>query len=402
MFIQIFIAMSIWVVFFIRKRLPYWFRASLVIFALYFVSLAGLLQFGLLAAAGAWLIIIPALSVILFNIRTGLAMTLIIFLSFVVITTLNVKGFIVFDYNVSEYAASLSSWVNFSMTYLLGSVLVFIAISISTNSLMNTVSETDDIAKDLARLIETANNPIFEVDTEGKVNEWNQASEKIMGFTKDEVLGKDLVQTFIAEDYRASVKKVLDNTSFFKKVAIWGICIGLPISIIRTCITYFSSHDEFWSLMKTLSYAFGTVPLAIAYVASLGLLYKKRITLLKLFAPVGKIALTNYLLQTLLATTLFYGIGFGFGFVGKFGYTLTIGIAVIEFTVVTVRVVLNLTHSLPNFTQVLLSMGIIFVIRKTIQTEDLKPKSQNDYLLIHCLRSIYIITLVFHVMENWN
>ncbi|MFT5844484.1 MAG: PAS domain-containing protein [Saprospiraceae bacterium] len=400
MFIQIFIAMSIWVVFFIRKRLPYWFRASLVIFALYFVSLAGLLQFGLLAAAGAWLIIIPALSVILFNIRTGLAMTLIIFLSFVVITTSNVKGFIVFDYNVSEYAASLSSWVNFSMTYLLGSVLVFIAISISTNSLMNTVSETDDIAKDLARLIETANNPIFEVDTEGKVNEWNQASEKIMGFTKDEVLGKDLVQTFIAEDYRASVKKVLDNTSFFKKVAIWGICIGLPISIIRTCITYFSSHDEFWSLMKTLSYAFGTVPLAIAYVASLGLLYKKRITLLKLFAPVGKIALTNYLLQTLLATTLFYGIGFGF--VGKFGYTLTIGIAVIEFTVVTVRVVLNLTHSLPNFTQVLLSMGIIFVIRKTIQTEDLKPKSQNDCLLIHCLRSIYIITLVFHVMENWN
>jgi hypothetical protein len=82
--------------------------------------------------------------------------------------------------------------------------------------------------------------------------------------------------------------------------------------------------------------------------------------------------------------------------------TLSLILALIEFTVVTVRVVLNLTHSLPNFTQVLLSMGIIFVIRKTIQTEDLKPKSQNDYLLIHCLRSIYIITLVFHVMENWN
>ncbi|WP_339709447.1 DUF418 domain-containing protein [uncultured Kriegella sp.] len=125
-------------------------------------------------------------------------------------------------------------------------------------------------------------------------------------------------------------ENILDNTSFLKKVAIWGICIGLPISIIRTGITYFSNHDIFWSLMKTLSYAFGTVPLAIGYVALLALLYKKRNTFLKWFAPVGKMALTNYLLQTLLATTLFYGIGFGF--VGKFGYTLNIGIAVIIFS----------------------------------------------------------------------
>lgn len=82
--------------------------------------------------------------------------------------------------------------------------------------------------------------------------------------------------------------------------------------------------------------------------------------------------------------------------------TLSLILALIEFTVVTVRVVLNLTHSLPNFIEVLLSMGIIFVIRKTIQTEDLKPKSKNDYLLIHYLGSLYIIILIFHVMENWK
>lgn len=125
-------------------------------------------------------------------------------------------------------------------------------------------------------------------------------------------------------------ENLLDNTAFLKKIAIWGICVGLPVSIIRTCITYFSSHDTFWSLMETLSYTFGTVPLALGYAASLALVFKKRKNLLNWFAPVGKMALTNYLLQSLLAIILFYGIGFGFA--GELGYTLIIVIAVTIFS----------------------------------------------------------------------
>ena len=217
MFIQAFLAMSIWVLYFVRKRLPYWFRATFLLCTLYVVAATGLLQFGLLAAAGPWFIITPALAVILFNIRTGLTMTLVTFISFIVIAILNVKGFIIFDYNVSEYAASLHSWVNFSLTYLLGAVFLFVAVSISTNNIMDAITETDYVAKELTRLLETASNPVFGIDTEGKINEWNQTSEKIMGFTKDEVLGKDLVQTFIAEDYRASVKKVLEDALLGKE-----------------------------------------------------------------------------------------------------------------------------------------------------------------------------------------
>jgi PAS domain S-box-containing protein len=74
---------------------------------------------------------------------------------------------------------------------------------------LRTVSES--IAKELRQFIETANAPIFGIDADGKVNEWNQTSEKITGFKKDEVLGKDLVETYITEDYRKAVKQVLDN-----------------------------------------------------------------------------------------------------------------------------------------------------------------------------------------------
>jgi PAS domain S-box-containing protein len=74
---------------------------------------------------------------------------------------------------------------------------------------LRTASES--IAKELRQFIETANAPIFGIDAEGRVNEWNQTSEEITGFKKEEVLGKDLVQGYITEEYQGAVKEVLDD-----------------------------------------------------------------------------------------------------------------------------------------------------------------------------------------------
>ncbi len=64
---------------------------------------------------------------------------------------------------------------------------------------------------ELTLFVDTANAPIFGIDSGGLVNEWNQAAEKITGFSKVEVLGKDLVSEFITDEYKAPVKQVLDN-----------------------------------------------------------------------------------------------------------------------------------------------------------------------------------------------
>jgi PAS domain S-box-containing protein len=80
-------------------------------------------------------------------------------------------------------------------------------------------SKMENVALELTLLIDTANAPIFGIDSKGLVNEWNQTSEKITGFTKEEVLGKDLVQTYITEDYRKSVKQVLDDALKGKETA---------------------------------------------------------------------------------------------------------------------------------------------------------------------------------------
>jgi PAS domain S-box-containing protein len=72
-------------------------------------------------------------------------------------------------------------------------------------------AEMARVADDLQRLIETANAPIFGVDTEGNVTEWNSKAAAISGFSKDETMGQSLVERFITEDYRESVGDVLQK-----------------------------------------------------------------------------------------------------------------------------------------------------------------------------------------------
>ena len=67
------------------------------------------------------------------------------------------------------------------------------------------------VALELQTFIDTANAPIFGIDAHGLVNEWNNKAAEITKFSREEVLGKDLVEVYISLDYRASVRQVLLN-----------------------------------------------------------------------------------------------------------------------------------------------------------------------------------------------
>lgn len=79
------------------------------------------------------------------------------------------------------------------------------------NELDSYRSEVKRVAEDLTLLIDTANAPIFGIDAKGNVNEWNQKSAEITGFSSDEVMGQNLVEEFISADYRESVNDVLQK-----------------------------------------------------------------------------------------------------------------------------------------------------------------------------------------------
>jgi PAS domain S-box-containing protein len=66
--------------------------------------------------------------------------------------------------------------------------------------------------KELIQFIDTANAPIFGIDTEGTINEWNQQAENITGFFKAEMMGLDLVGVaFIDDDYKPLLGDVLQK-----------------------------------------------------------------------------------------------------------------------------------------------------------------------------------------------
>ena len=72
-------------------------------------------------------------------------------------------------------------------------------------------AEMERTSTELTQLIDTANAPIFGVDTDGNINEWNQMVARITGYVKDEVEGKNLVEEYITDEYKGSVKEVLEK-----------------------------------------------------------------------------------------------------------------------------------------------------------------------------------------------
>ena len=122
-----------------------------------------------------------------------------------------------------------------------------------------------------------------------------------------------------------------------KRIALIGLAVGLPLNVIYAATFYSSS----W--LHTVSDTVAILPLSAGYASLLCWIWigPSGNKLLHHFAPVGRMALTNYVGQSVICTLIFYGTGLGLG--GKMGPTLylPIGFAVYLFQVIASRVWLN-------------------------------------------------------------
>lgn len=118
-----------------------------------------------------------------------------------------------------------------------------------------------------------------------------------------------------------------------KKLLYWIIGVGLTIGLTANYFLayYMSNHmGEYWQLKmkgwyQTIFYALGVAPLAMAYVGLFMLAFQSAAgkKILGVLAPVGKMAFSNYILQSLIGSYVFLGPGLGyFGEIGPVYYTI--------------------------------------------------------------------------------
>lgn len=98
-----------------------------------------------------------------------------------------------------------------------------------------------------------------------------------------------------------------------------GLLIGLPANyVLAHYMTHFG-NDYFRfktnGLYQTIAYAFGVAPLALAYVGTFMLCFQTAFgkKWMSVFAPVGKMAFSNYMMHSLVCQFVFLGAGLGFG-----------------------------------------------------------------------------------------
>jgi uncharacterized protein len=120
---------------------------------------------------------------------------------------------------------------------------------------------------------------------------------------------------------RAVFRHVEEHLPLFRRLLIWGGIIGvIGNALYASFITVGHRMVPDWTvLIATTGQLVGAPALMLFYVAGVTLLARTATwgPRLALLAPVGRMALTNYLLQSIICTLIFYG--YGLGFFGQIG-----------------------------------------------------------------------------------
>ncbi|MBP7745568.1 MAG: DUF418 domain-containing protein [Phycisphaerae bacterium] len=135
---------------------------------------------------------------------------------------------------------------------------------------------------------------------------------------------------------RGLPRTIADHPLALRRLVAWGLPLGLLLNAVYAYVlsTGRHAHPDAVLFVATAMHALGTPLLSGGYAAVIVLLVQRTSWRRRLepLAAVGRMALTNYLLQTLICTTLCYGYGFRlFGRIGPaWGVVLTIAVYALQ------------------------------------------------------------------------
>jgi uncharacterized protein len=122
------------------------------------------------------------------------------------------------------------------------------------------------------------------------------------------------------------------HRALLKQIMIWSLIVGLPCNYLLAEMmdTNYYYAVQPLGILQPLAYAYGVPALALFYASTVALLCLNRNTIFRVFAPVGQLALTNYLSQSVICCLIF--MNYGLGLYGQVGPTILTGIGLCIFT----------------------------------------------------------------------
>lgn len=132
--------------------------------------------------------------------------------------------------------------------------------------------------------------------------------------------------------------RIAELKSQFKRVAAWCIGLGLPLSLL--CAADAMAGHPYGDVAGAAIYAVSVVPFGIGYMALIALIHLRcqRFALWNWLAAPGRMALTNYIMQSVFGIMIYYGIGFGLAASMGLAETETVAVAVVIAEIILSRV----------------------------------------------------------------
>jgi PAS domain S-box-containing protein len=90
-----------------------------------------------------------------------------------------------------------------------GELKNFIAIQTDITEQKEFENKITTIAREISSLIENANVPIFGIDRNGYINEWNKVSQKLSGISKSELVGKKWLEELVGPENREAAGQMI-------------------------------------------------------------------------------------------------------------------------------------------------------------------------------------------------
>jgi uncharacterized protein len=147
-----------------------------------------------------------------------------------------------------------------------------------------------------------------------------------MRFTK--VLGMFMIGLWVGR--QAIHLQPAAHLLLLRRVARIGIGLGLPLSLVKAVLFMWPNDSPAIQFAGEVFYCLGTPTLALGYAAGFTLLWLgARRHLVESAAPAGRMALTNYLMQTVLQSAIFYG--WGLGLIGRLGLLIIVPLSIALF-----------------------------------------------------------------------